>query len=97
VPGTDFDPRTYEHPEVFAPERFLGEMPGPFAFVPQGGGHPETGHRCPGERVAMGMLTETLRVLAGLDLTARSDVRVDAGRIPTRPTDGLVLQVRSRG
>jgi len=96
VPGTDYDPRTYEHPEVFAPERFLGGLPGPFAFVPQGGGHPETGHRCPGERVTMGLLTETLRVLAGLDLTAPSDVRVDSGRVPTRPTDGLVLRVRSR-
>ena len=96
VPGTDFDPRTFEHPEVFAPERFLQEMPGPFAFVPQGGGHPETGHRCPGERVAVGLLTETLRVLAGLDLAAPSGVRVDARRIPTRPTGGLVLRVRSR-
>jgi hypothetical protein len=45
----------------------------------------------------MGLLTETLRVLAGLDLAAPSGVRVDAGRIPTRPTDGLVLRVRSRG
>ena len=24
------------------------------------------------------------------------DVRVDSGRVPTRPTDGLVLRVRSR-
>lgn len=96
VPGTNYDPRTFDRPELFAPERFLEQMPGPFAFVPQGGGHPETGHRCPGERVAMGLLTETPRVLSGLELTTRSDVRVDARRIPTLPTDGLVVRVRSR-
>ena len=97
VPGTNYDPRTFDRPELFAPERFLGQMPGPFAFVPQGGGHPETGHRCPGERATIGLLTETLRVLSGLELTTRSDVRVDARRIPTRPTDGLVVRVvRSR-
>ena len=44
----------------------------------------------------MGLLTETLRVLSGLELTTRSDVRVDERRIPTLPTDGLVLRVRSR-
>jgi fatty-acid peroxygenase len=96
VPGTNYDPRTFDRPELFAPERFLEQMPGPFAFVPQGGGHPETGHRCPGERAAMGLLTETLRVLSGVELTTRSDVHVDARRIPTLPTDGLVVRVRSR-
>ena len=96
VPGTNYDPRTFDRPELFAPERFLEQMPGPFAFVPQGGGHPEAGHRCPGERAAMGLLTETLRVLSGLELTTRSNVRVDARRIPTLPTDGLVVRVRSR-
>ena len=96
VPGTNYDPRTFDRPELFAPERFLEQRPGPFAFVPQGGGHPESGHRCPGERAAMGLLTETLRVLSGVELTTRSDVRVDARRIPTLPTDGLVVRVRSR-
>ena len=56
-------------------------------------GHPETGHRCPGERAALGLLTETLRVLAALEPTGPSDVRVDAQRIPTRPTDGLVVRL----
>jgi fatty-acid peroxygenase len=96
VPGTNYDPRTFDRPELFAPERFLEQMPGPFAFVPQGGGHPETGHRCPGERAAMGLLTETPRVLSGVELTTRSDVHVDARRIPTLPTDGLVVRVRTR-
>jgi fatty-acid peroxygenase len=96
VPGTNYDPRTFERPELFAPERFPRQMPGPFAFVPQGGDHPATGHRCPGERAALGLLTEILRVLAGLELVTRSDVRVDAQRILTRPTDGLVVRVRRR-
>jgi fatty-acid peroxygenase len=96
VPGTNYDPRTFDRPELFAPERFLEQMPGPFAFVPQGGGHPESGHRCPGERAAMGLLTETLRALSGVELITRSDVHVDARRIPTLPTDGLVVRVRSR-
>src|SRR3546814_20911466 len=49
--GTNHDGRCWPQPERFDPERFLGEEPDRFAFVPQGGGEPAVPHRCPGEPI----------------------------------------------
>jgi fatty-acid peroxygenase len=85
VYGTLHDPGIWTDPERFDPARFVGRDPDPFTFLPQGGGDPATGHRCPGERVAIELLKTAARHLA-LD---RPPVRGAAGyplsRIPTRP------------
>ena len=94
VPATDTDPRVYDRPHELVPDRFVDGMPDPYEFLPQGGGHPEAGHRCPGERVAMGLLTQTFRVLAGCTLDVLGDRTVDRERIPTLPGGGLRLRVR---
>jgi fatty-acid peroxygenase len=94
VRGIDTDPRTFPEPHVFDPGRFERSMPGPYEFVPQGGGHPESGHRCPGERITMRLLDMTLEVLAGTRYDVVSAHRVPVRRIPTRPERGLVVRVR---
>jgi fatty-acid peroxygenase len=98
VQGIDHDPRTWRNPQVFDPERFRDWEPNAYQLVPQGGGHPETGHRCPGGGATIGMLAQTARVLAGLDYAIEGSPRVRDTRIPTRPSGGLVIgEVRVRG
>lgn len=97
VPGTMRDPDWWRDPEQFLPERFAGVMPDPFAFLPQGGGDPHDGHRCPGEPLTVRLLAETARVLAGLDLEAVGDTAHDPTRIPTLPAGGLRVRCAPRG
>lgn len=94
VVGTDRDPALWEAPDDFRPERFAGVMPDPFGFVPQGGGDPHTGHRCPGEPLTVRILAETLGVLAEVEYDVVSPATYDPTRIPTRPVGGLVVRVR---
>jgi fatty-acid peroxygenase len=78
-------------PDEFRPDRFLTHEPGAFEMVPQGGGHP-SGHRCPGESIALGLLAETAHVLAATDYDVTSSGPPDLTRIPTLPQEGLVLR-----
>jgi fatty-acid peroxygenase len=92
--GTDQWSPYWHDPSVFRPERFLADEPGPFDFVPQGGG-PRTGHRCPGEPLALMLLAETVRVLAHVDRRAGAGAHdVTLARMPTLPQDGLLLGPR---
>lgn len=93
VLGTDHDPMLWERPDEFLPERFAGVEPDPFALVPQGGGDPRTGHRCPGEPLTVRILAETLRVLAETEYDVVSAPSYDATRIPTLPDRGLVVRL----
>jgi fatty-acid peroxygenase len=54
------------------PERFLGREVGAFELVPQGGGDPRTGHRCPGERVTVAVLSALASGWPGCRPTSRS-------------------------
>ncbi len=93
VPGTHRHPEHWDEADRFLPERFVGVMPDPFAFVPQGGGDPETGHRCPGEPLTVRILAETARVLAGVAYEPVTDTAHDPTRIPTLPAQGLRVRV----
>ena len=91
--GTDQAAGPWDRPERFTPERFLRDEPGPFDFLPQGGGLP-TGHRCPGEPFTVLLLAETVRVLAAADHRVVSSHDVDLARMPAMPEDGLRLAPR---
>ncbi|WP_051551264.1 cytochrome P450 [Nocardioides sp. URHA0020] len=93
VPGTNHDAQAWTEPDEFLPERFADVEPDPYEFVPQGGGDPRTGHRCPGEPLTVRMLAETLRVLAEVDYAVVSSPSYDATRIPTLPARGLMVRV----
>jgi fatty-acid peroxygenase len=94
--GIDHDPARWPEPRRFDPARFLDAEPGAFDLVPQGGGSPSTGHRCPGESVALLLLDVTLRTLPWLDYTVVDD-HVDRTRMPTLPRDGLRVMVAAEG
>jgi cytochrome P450 len=57
--GVHHDPHVYEDPHVFRPERFLGEQPDAYSFVPFGGG----AHRCVGATLAVLEIKIVLREL----------------------------------
>lgn len=91
--GTNHDPRAWDAPDEFRPERFRGWDGDPFTFVPQGGGDRGRGHRCPGEGIAAALI----RVAAGFfaDEVAYEvpdqDLRIDFGRLPALPRSRFVL------
>ncbi|MGQ5259739.1 cytochrome P450 [Micromonospora sp. ZYX-F-536] len=92
--GQNHDPRLWPEPYRFRPERFVGREIGPFELVPQGGGDPRTGHRCPGEQITVALLRDLVVRLARLEYTVpEQDLRIPLHRIPTRPVDGLLIEV----
>ena len=81
------DPRVYEDPESFRPERFLHERPGTYTWFPFGGGR----RRCIGAAFAQTEMRVALRTM--LD---RTDWR-PAGRRPERQRNFHITLVPSRG
>jgi fatty-acid peroxygenase len=90
--GINHDPARWPEPGSFDPTRFEGVMPGPFDLVAQGGGD-ISGHRCPGEDLALRLLGVTLGILAVVDYEVADSPSVDRGRIPTLPDGGLRIRV----
>jgi fatty-acid peroxygenase len=94
--GQNHDPDLWGDPYAFRPERFLGREIGAFELVPQGGGDPRTGHRCPGEQLTVALLSALAVRLARLRFDVpEQDLAISLRRIPARPASGVVLHVRS--
>ena len=92
--GQNHDPLLWPDPYAFAPKRFLDRSIGEFDLVPQGGGDPRTGHRCPGEKVTVALLRALSRRLARLDYyLPPQDLDISLSRIPARPRSGVILIV----
>jgi fatty-acid peroxygenase len=90
VYGTLHDPALWTDPGRFDASRFTGTDPDPWVFIPQGGGDPETGHRCPGERMAIELIKAAARFLAtsGCVLLANPQ-SVPLTRMPSRPREAI--------
>jgi fatty-acid peroxygenase len=94
VHGTNHDPRYWDAPDQFRPERFRSWVENPYTFIPQGGGHHESGHRCPGEWITMHNLALALHFLTRCmtyDVLPEQDLSYDLRRMPTRPRSGFVI------
>ncbi|MED7923747.1 cytochrome P450 [Nonomuraea sp. LP-02] len=90
--GQNHDPDLWPEPYSFRPERFLGRSIDPFELVPQGGGDPRTGHRCPGEDITVTLLRELVVRLARLDYDVPpQDLGISLRRVPARPASGVVI------
>jgi fatty-acid peroxygenase len=95
VYGNQHDPRLWNAPEEFRPERFVTFQDDGFTLTPQGGGPPQTGHRCAGEWITTSELDLALSVLTNdltYDLEPTQDLGFDLRRMPTRPRSGVVLR-----
>ena len=96
--STNLDPKVYDEPHSFDPDRFApggkNEEIDPFAFVPSGGGDPTKGHRCPGEEVTI------IVTMVGAERLARmaykvpeQDLSIDLTEVPARPKSGFVIEM----
>jgi fatty-acid peroxygenase len=98
--ATNRDPRLWEAPEEFLPERFTNSWPDHNALIPQGGGDSRWGHRCPGEDPTIETIAEAVRLLTR-ETTYRvpgQDLRVSLRKMPALPESGFVMaDVRTRG
>lgn len=63
VYGINHDPRIWNNPDKFCPERFKERKENLFDFIPQGGSNPEKGHRCPGEGITIEIMKASLDFL----------------------------------
>lgn len=103
--GTNTDPNHWDNAESFDPQRFL-DMEGMGtledyekikAFIPQGGAEVRTGHRCPGEKIAVTALAATVVALCQENVTisgAPQDRAFDWTQVLTRPETGVRVDVR---
>lgn len=91
--GTDHDPRTWDKPEEFRPDRFRAWDQSAFNFIPQGPGDHYQNHRCAGEWITI----ELMKVAA--DFLTRQitynvpeqDLRIDMSRLPALPRSGFII------
>jgi fatty-acid peroxygenase len=96
--GINHDPRLWERPGEFRPERFRPAAVGPFDFVPQGVGDHDLDHRCPGELVTV----ELMRAMVEYFVqrlryeVPPQELRVALDRVPALPADRMVIARVSR-
>ncbi|MFJ1812453.1 MULTISPECIES: cytochrome P450 [unclassified Streptomyces] len=91
--GQNHDEKLWGDPYVFRPQRFLEHPVERDELIPQGGGEPRTGHRCPGEGLTIGLLEALALRLAGLDCTVPDqDLRISLRRIPARVRSGFAVR-----
>ncbi|TGD87162.1 cytochrome P450 [Mycolicibacterium sp. CH28] len=99
LPALHFNPDVWQHPERFAPERFLGAKPSPFEYAPFGGGF----RRCIGAAfahhelaVAIGTILTTLELRLPDRERHRKPPRAVLRGIATKPSREIVLDVIAR-
>jgi fatty-acid peroxygenase len=90
--GTDTDTRSWgPGANVFAPGRFVGieDYEAVTTFIPHGGADVRTGHRCPGEKLAIAGLSAAVAVLSDPRLSILDEgLGVNRRRLPTMPSSG---------
>ncbi len=93
VYGTDRDPRKWERPEEFWPERFKNFTSGAFDFIPQDGGDDYTNHRCAGEWITIEATKVAVKFLATCIeyKVPDQDLSIDLSRMPTFPKSHFVI------
>ena len=91
--GTNHDSRIWNNPYEFLPERFKERKDNLFDFIPQGGGDPAKGHRCPGEGITVEIMKTSLDFLVNkIEFEVpHQDLSYDMARIPTLPKSGFVM------
>lgn len=91
IMGTNTDASAWAHVEQFDPERFrdVEDYEALRMFIPHGGADVATGHRCPGEKLAIAGLAAGIAVLSDPRLTILdTGLEVNRRRLPTKPASG---------
>ncbi len=92
--GTNHDPTIWEKPDEFRPERFLDWQGDLFALIPQGGGDPAKGHRCPGEGITIEVMKTSVEFLVNnLEYEVPGqNLTYSLVRMPTLPESGFIMK-----
>ena len=93
VYGINHDPRIWNNPDKFCPERFKERKENLFDFIPQGGGNPEKGHRCPGEGITIEIMKASLDFLVNkieYDVP-NQNLSYSMEKIPTLPESKFIM------
>ncbi|MGP4060718.1 cytochrome P450 [Halobacillus sp. H74] len=94
VYGINHDPRIWEKPDEFNPERFLNWDGGLFDLIPQGGGGYYKGHRCPGEWATIEVLQASFRYMTkhlGYEVP-KQDYSYSLKKMPALPKSGFIMK-----
>ncbi|MEU7993450.1 cytochrome P450 [Rothia amarae] len=96
--GTNNSPQLWENAADFDPSRFMGveNWEDIAYFIPQGGGDVHTGHRCPGERIAVTALSVAISAMAQKNVHIsqdQDDTEFRWDQILTRPKTGVRISV----
>lgn len=91
--GTNHDGRAWTNPDEFDPERFRGWEDDGFSLIPQGGGELSNNHRCPGERIAVGLMNMAVQMLVGSLRyeVPDQDLSINFAEMPALPKSGFVI------
>lgn len=91
--GTNHDPRIWQDPQRFLPQRFRHWNGSAYNFIPQGGGDVRVTHRCPGEattieltKMAVRMLTTSMHYQV-----PQQDLRISLSRMPAIPASRFII------
>ncbi len=96
--GINHDPRLWNLPNEFKPERFRHREGSLYDFIPQGGGDPKKGHRCPGEGITIEVMKASLDFLVNkveYDVP-KQDLAYSLVKMPTLPNSGFVIAVKEK-
>lgn len=91
--GTNHDPKVWEQPEAFNPNRFTNQEITPFNFIPQGGGERHQGHRCPGENITVEIMKVSLDFLVNRVTyeVPEQDLDLRMNNIPCIPESKVII------
>lgn len=91
--GMNHDSKTWHNSSEFRPERFKDWNGGQFEFMPQGGGDPAKGHRCPGEGITVELMKSSLDFLVNkIEYEVpEQNLSYSLGRMPTLPESGFIM------
>lgn len=92
--GTNHDPRLWEEPDTFQPERFRHWQENAYSFLPQGGGEHAIHHRCAGEWMTIECMKRAVSLLTTAmqyDVPGQN-LQINLSRIPALPQSRFVMR-----
>lgn len=91
--GINSDASLWKYPNVFSLENFSHWDHDLYKLIPQGGGDPKTGHRCPGELITLELMKESVDFLVNdIEYTVpNQNLNFSLSRIPTLPESGFIM------
>ena len=93
VYGINHDSKIWSNPDKFWPDRFKEQEDNQFDFIPQGGGDPSKGHRCPGEGITIEIMKASLDFLVNkieYDVP-NQDLSYSLAKMPTLPESRFII------